>query len=189
MLKFNVRAIHLLNTISMERIWEEIKKSYNQSKNFNQYLNYLSDFGLLKYIFPGVKINTKPVESKNFVILIANLFLGNSTDKLEVKLVQDFRIEGDVAKKIVFLLDFSNFNQPIEVFDLYKKKVASGVKDSTLLEWLKVTSNNSNILTRFIDYVPSISSKELIDQGYKGKDLGIKIKELEAESFNKGQFQ
>ena len=67
--------------------------------------------------------------------------------------------------------------------------MASGSKDSTLLEWLKVTSNNNNTLTRFIDYRPSVSSEELMSQGYKGKDLGIKIKELEAESFKKGQFQ
>ena len=178
-----------MKRISQERVWEEMKKAWDQAKDYNNYLSFFTKFHMWDQVFPGVQINTKLISSKDLVVVFSNLFLGNDTSKLETKLVQDFRIEGDVAKKIVFLLDFSNFNQPIEVFDLYKKKVASGVKDSTLLEWLKVTSNNSNILTRFIDYVPSISSKELIDQGYKGKDLGIKIKELEAESFNKGQFQ
>ena len=184
-----LRGIGTKDDVSQERVWEEMKKAWGQAKDYNNYLSFFTKFHMWDQVFPGVQINTKLISSKDLVVVFSNLFLGNDTSKLETKLVQDFRIEGDVAKKIVFLLDFSNFNQPIEVFDLYKKKVASGVKDSTLLEWLKVTSNNSNILTRFIDYVPSISSKELIDQGYKGKDLGIKIKELEAESFNKGQFQ
>ena len=177
-----MRNAHLLNTISMERIWEEIKKSYNQSKNFNQYLNYLSDFGLLKYIFPGVQINTKVVESKNFVILIANLFLGNSTDKLEVKLVQDFKIDGETAKKVVFLLELLNLT-PEVVLDTYRKKTSCSIDDSTILEWLGVTGNEKPQLIKFVDYKPTVSSQELMEQGYKGKDLGLEIKRLEIEKF------
>ena len=177
-----MRNAHLLNTISMERIWEEIKKSYNQSKNFNQYLNYLSDFGLLKYIFPGVKINTKVVESKNFVILIANLFLGNSTDKLEVKLVQDFKIDGETAKKVVFLLELLNLT-PEVVLDTYRKKTSCSIDDSTILEWLGVTGNEASQLIKFVDYKPTVSSQELMDRGLKGKELGLEIKRLEIEKF------
>lgn len=177
-----MRNAHLLNSISMERIWEEIKKSYNQSKNFNQYLNYLSDFGLLKYIFPGVKINTKQVDSKNFIILIANLFLGNSTDKLEVKLVQDFKIDSDTAKKVVFLLELLNLT-PEVVLDTYRKKVSCSIDDVTILEWLEVTGNESNTLIKFLEYKPTVSSQELMEQGYKGKELGLEIKRLEIEKF------
>jgi hypothetical protein len=177
-----MRNAHLLERISMERIWEEIKKSYNQSKNFNQYLSYLSDFGLLKYIFPGVQINTKLVESKDLVIVFANLFLGNDTSKLETKLVQDFKIEGDVAKKIVFLLDFIKMT-PEYVLDFFRKKVSSGISDSTILEWLSITGNETPMLIKFIDYKPTVSSQELMDKGFKGRDLGIKIKELEIEKF------
>ena len=179
-----MRNAHLLERISMERIWEEIKKSYNQSKNFNQYLSYLSDFGLLKYIFPGVQINTKLVESKDLVIVFANLFLGNDTSKLETKLVQDFKIEGDVAKKIVFLLDFIKMT-PEYVLDFFRKKVSSGISDSTILEWLSITGNETPILIKFIDYKPTVSSQELMEQGFKGKELGIEIKRLEIEKFKK----
>jgi len=182
-----MRNAHLLNTISMERIWEEIKKSYNQSKNFNQYLNYLSDFGLLKYIFPGVKINTEGVETKNFIIHIANLFLGNPTDKLDVKLVQDFKIDGETAKKVQFLLELLDFN-PENVLDTYKKRVSSSVDDSTILEWLRVTGNEKNELIKFVDYKPSVSSKELIDKGITGKELGLEIKRLEVEKFKQMLF-
>jgi tRNA nucleotidyltransferase/poly(A) polymerase len=177
-----MRNAHLLERISMERIWEEIKKSYNQSKNFNQYLSYLSDFGLLKYIFPGVKINTDLVDSKDFVVIFTNLFKLEDTKVLESKLVQDFKIETEVAKKIIFLLEFIKM-KPEDVFDLYKKKVSSGISDSTILEWLGVTENESNTLIKFIDYKPTISAQKLMDRGIKGKELGLEIKRLEVEKF------
>jgi hypothetical protein len=150
---------------------------------FNRFLNFFTKFDMWDQVFPGADINTELVDSKDFIIVLANLFKKEKTTGLEKKLVQNFKIDIDKAKKIVFLLDFSNFNQPIEVFDLYKKKVASGAKDSTLLEWLKVTGSENNMLIKFIDYKPTISSELLMDQGFKGKDLGIKIKELESESF------
>jgi hypothetical protein len=53
-------------------------------------------------IFPGSKINTNFVDSKDFVVVIANLFKNESTDRLEDKLVQSYKIESDTAKKVVF---------------------------------------------------------------------------------------
>jgi tRNA nucleotidyltransferase/poly(A) polymerase len=173
---------YLLETLSRERIWDEIKKSFSQSKDFNEYLKYILDFKLSQYIFPGVKINTKQVLSKNFIILIANLFLDNSTDKLEVKLVQDFKIDGETAKKVVFLLELLNLT-PEVVLDTYRKKTSCSIDDSTILEWLEVTGNESNTLIKFLEYRPTVSSQDLMDQGFKGRDLGIKIKELEIEKF------
>ena len=133
-------------------------------------------------VFPGVQINTKLISSKDIVVVFANLFLGNDTSKLETKLVQEFKIEGDVAKKIVFLLDFIKMSVD-DVFDVYKKKVASGISDSTILEWLKVTGNETPMLIKFVDYKLTVSSHELIDQGFKGKELGLEIKRLEIEKF------
>jgi len=150
---------------------------------FNRFLNFFTKFDMWDQVFPGVDINTNLVDSKDFIVVLANLFKKVKTAGLEKTLVQNFKIDLDKAKKIVFLLDFSNFNQPIEVFDLFKRKVASGITDSTLLEWLKVTANQNNMLVIFIDYKPTVSSQELMDQGIKGKELGIKIKELEAISF------
>ena len=159
-----------------------MKKAFGQAKDYNYYLSFFTKFNMWDQVFPGVEINTKLVESKDLVIVFANLFLGNDTSKLETKLVQDFKIEGDVAKKIIFLLEFSKM-KPEDVFDLYKKKVASGISDSTILEWLGVTGNESNTLIKFIDYKPTVSAQELMDRGIKGKELGLEIKRLEVEKF------
>ena len=178
-----LRGVGPKDDVSQERIFEELQKAWKQAKDYNFYLNLITKFDMWDQVFPGVDINTNLVDSKDFIVVLANLFKKEKTAGLEKTLVQNFKIDLDKAKKIVFLLDFSNFNQPIEVFDLYKKKIASGVKDSTLLEWLKVTGNNSNILTRFIDYKPSVSSKPLIDKGFEGRSLGLEIKRQEIEIF------
>ena len=171
-----------MKRISQERVWEEMKKAWGQAKDYNYYLSFFTKFNMWDQVFPGVEINTKLVESKDLIIVFANLFLGNDTSKLETKLVQDFKIEGDVAKKIVFLLDFIKM-KPEDVLDVFKKKVASGISDSTILEWLKVTGNESNTLIKFIDYKPTVSAQKLMDRGIKGKELGLEIKRLEVEKF------
>jgi tRNA nucleotidyltransferase/poly(A) polymerase len=168
--------------VSQERVCEEMKKAWGQAKDYNYYLSFFTKFNMWDQVFPGVEINTKLVESKDLIIVFANLFLGNDTSKLETKLVQDFKIEGDVAKKIVFLLDFIKM-KPEDVFDVFKKKVTSGISDSTILEWLGVTGNENPMLIKFIGYKPTVSSKELMDQGFKGKELGLEIKRLEIEKF------
>ena len=177
-----LRGIGPKDDVSQERIWEEMLKAKKQAKDYNYYLSLFTKYNMWGEVFPGVKINTKVVESKNFVILIANLFLGNSTDKLEVKLVQDFKIDGETAKKVVFLLELLNL-KPEVVLDTYRKKTSCSIDDSTILEWLGVTGNEKPQLIKFIDYKPTVSSQELMEQGYKGKDLGLEIKRLEIEKF------
>ena len=171
-----------MKRISQERVWEEMKKAWGQAKDYNNYLSFFTKFDMWDQVFPGVQINTKLISSKDLVVVFANLFLGNDTDKLETKLVQEFKIEGDVAKKIVFLLDFIKMTTE-DVLDFFRKKVSSGISDSTILEWLSITGNETPMLIKFIDYKPTVSSQELMDQGFKGKELGLEIKRLEIEKF------
>lgn len=171
-----------MKRISQERIWEEMLKAKKQAKDYNYYLSLFTKYNMWGEVFPGVKINTKQVESKNFIILIANLFLGNSTDKLEVKLVQDFKIDSDTAKKVVFLLELLNLTPEI-LLDTYRKKTSCSIDDVTILEWLKITGNETSMLIKFVDYKPTVSSQELMERGLRGKDLGLEIKRLEIEKF------
>lgn len=173
-----------LSIITKERIWEEFKKAFNQSKDFNHYLNIIDDLDLWSEIFPESDINTNTVDTKNFLIIIANLFKNSDVNGLERKMIQDYKIERETAKKVVFLISFLNF-KPDHVFDFYKKKQQSGIKDSTILEWLEVNNINDKWMIKFIDYKPSVSAEELMSQGFKGRELGIKIKEIEVENFKK----
>lgn len=176
--------------VSQERVWEEITKAWKQAKDFNHYLQFFTKYDMWNEIFPVSKINTDLVESKDFVVVMSSLFRKEELGALRIgynlenRLVQDYKIEGDLAKKIVFLISFLNFT-PEDVFDFYKKKQQSGIKDSTILEWLEVNNIDDKWMIKFIDYKPSVSSQDLMDKGFKGAELGREIKRMEIENFKK----
>ena len=171
-----------MKRISQERVWEEMKKAWKQAKDYNYYLAFFTKFDMWSQVFPGVEINTNQVDSKDFVVVFTNLFKNVNIEGLETKMVQQFRIEQENAKKIVFLLELSKMNVE-DVFDIFKKRQQCAITDSTILEWLRVSNIQSDMLLKFIEYRPTISSQELMAQGIKGKDLGIEIKRLETEKF------
>jgi CRISPR/Cas system type I-B associated protein Csh2 (Cas7 group RAMP superfamily) len=140
-------------------------------------------------VFPGSKINTDLIESKDFVVVMSNLFKNESTKGLEDRLVQEYKIpnspeSGKIATQMVFLINLLVLTID-EVPEMYKKKVQCSIKDTTILEWLDVNSINDPVKIKFTEFRPSVSSKELMDRGITGRELGLKIKELEIENFKK----
>ena len=171
-----------MKRISQERVWEEMKKSFKQAKDYRYYLNFFTKFQMWDEVFPGVNINTNLVDSKDFVVVIANLFKNESTLGLTDKLAQEYKIELELATKVTLLISLLNFKVE-DVFDIYKKRQQCAITDDTILEWLKVQTIDTNELIKFVEYKPSVSAQELMSQGFKGKDLGDEIKRLEIEKF------
>ena len=173
-----------MKRISQERIWEEIKKAWKQAKDFNFYLNFFTKFDMWDQVFPGTNINTDLIKSTDFVVVIANLFKNEPLNRLETKLVQDFKIESDTAKKVIFLLSFNTLT-PETAFEMFKKKEQCFITDATILEWIKVSSINDPVKIKFLEYKPSTSAEELMAKGITGRELGLEIKRLEVENFKK----
>ena len=171
-----------MKRISQERVWEEMKKAFKQAKDYNYYLSFFTKFHMWDEVFPGVNINTKLVDSKDFIVVIANLFKNESTLGLTDKLAQEYKIELETATKVTFLLSLLSFKVE-DVFDIYKKRQQCAITDATILEWLKVQGIDTDTLVKFVEYKPSVSAQELMSQGFKGKDLGDEIKRLEIEKF------
>jgi tRNA nucleotidyltransferase/poly(A) polymerase len=171
-----------MKRISQERVWEEMKKAWKQARDYKYYLNFFTKFDMWDEVFPGSDINTDLVDSKDFVVVIANLFKRESLSGLERKLIQEYKIEHETATKVVFLVSLLSFKVE-DVFDIYKKRQQCAISDETILEWLKVEGINDDTLIKFVEYRPSVSSQELMEQGFKGRDLGIEIKRLEIEKF------
>lgn len=171
-----------MKRISQERVWEEMKKAWKQARDYKYYLNFFTKFDMWNEVFPGANINTNLVDSKDFIVVIANLFKNESTLGLADKLAQEYKIELETATKVTFLLSLLSFKVE-DVFDIYKKRQQCAITDQTILEWLKVQSIDNDTLIKFVEYRPSVSAQELMSQGFKGKELGIEIKRLEIEKF------
>jgi tRNA nucleotidyltransferase/poly(A) polymerase len=177
-----LKGIGAKDDVSQERIWEEMRKAWKQAKDYRNYLAFFSKFDMWNQVFPGIEVCELFVDTKDFVVEIASLFRNETTEGLEKKMVQDFRIEQDVAKKVVFLIDLTNMTVE-SAYDMSKRRQQCAISDETMLEWLKVNDSQFPVPLKFIEYKPTVSSQELMAKGFKGKELGIEIKRLETEKF------
>ena len=173
-----------MKRISQERVWEEIKKAFKQAKSFKHYLEFFNEFDMWEEVFPGSKINTNIEECEEFTSYVANLFKLENTSRLEQKMILEYKIESDIATKVVFLIDLLQLTVET-TFDLYKKKIRCHVTNHQIIDWLDTNGIHKSIFIRFIDYVPTVSAEELMSQGFKGRELGDEIKKREIENFKK----
>lgn len=176
-----LRGVGPADDVSQERVWEEMVKAWKQAKDYAQYLEFFFDFDMWGQVFPGVKVS-RPVESEDFAVVVASLLRDNPSAYLEKKLVQDFRVDTSLAKKVEFLVSLRDFSAEA-VTDYWRKRQSSGISDETMLEWLTKTASQRQDLLRFVDWRPSVKSEELIAKGFKGKALGEEIRRLEVENF------
>lgn len=174
---------HKLSIISRERIYDEIKKAYKQSINFKDYLELITELKLWKDIFKDVMINPNIVETNSLVTYLTNLFRFEDISTLYVKL-RNFTIDKDITNKIIFLLSLNIINVCC-IYDIYKKKIQYKIDNSLLIEWFRITNNDSINAKKFIKYEPTTITKDLMEHGYSGKELGFRICELESEKFTK----
>jgi len=176
----------LLSIITKERIWDEIKKAYKQSKNFSDYLELICAYGIDTIIFPGLHVSSAhPNETMSLELHFAYLFQENSTVGLLDKMKFEFKMEHNFARTVVLLIDLINLKEET-VTELHKKKVICGVSDKDIQQWYKLTLvDKSKIHQAFLKYVPTVKAEELMLQGFKNRALGAEIKRLELENFNK----
>jgi tRNA nucleotidyltransferase/poly(A) polymerase len=182
-----LKGIGPKDDVSQERIFEEFKKAWKQAIDFNDYLNFFTEFDMWEQVFPGSKINTDLIESKDFVVVMANLFKNESTNGLQERLVEEYKIpnspeSGKIATQMIFLINLLGLTID-EVPEMYKKKVQCSIKDTTILEWLDVNSINDPVKIKFVEFRPTILSLDLIRKGFSGRELGMEIKKLEIEKF------
>lgn len=173
-----------LSEISRERIFEEINKAYKQSIDFSKYLELFTKLGLWEEIFPGFKLNKKIEHTKFLETYIANIFKHENTNGLLTKLVQDFKMDISTTRVAIFLIELLEINTD-NMFDFYKKKISTNTPNDTILEWFRLNRLKGSIYTYFLKYMPSVSAKDLMDNGFKGAELGREIKRLETEKIKK----
>jgi tRNA nucleotidyltransferase/poly(A) polymerase len=177
-----LRGIGPKDDVSQERIFEEFRKAFKQSKDYAEYLNFYTEYNMWGEVFPGVKINTQIEKSNYLEIYFANLLKLEETSKLMDIMVQNFKMDIDFSRKVIFLIDLLDL-KPENVMELYKKKVVSRVTNEMINEWLDLNEIDDPMFDKFLDYAPSVSSEELMAKGFKGKALGDEIKRLEIQKF------
>ena len=173
-----------IDGISKERVIAEMNKAYKNSISFVHYLRLISEFNLWKQIFKGFEVNSEDiVEQPCLELYLANLLRYNDPIKL-IKLKTAFKFSSSITETIVFLIKLQDF-KPKNILEIYKEMKRIRIDKSLIKNWLKIlkTEFSKKCCITLLNYEPTVTSKELIDEGFTGRELGLEMKKREASKF------
>ena len=170
-----------ISGVSAERIRDEFIKGVTKAKNVPNYFKMLKSLGMFRQIFPGLSIQS-PLKTNDYKLQIANILKSNGGDKVRNKL-KSMKYTNDEVNDIWLLLYMSRPAEVIKDLPTFKKlQNNSKLTLSQVKEWAKITSNYVNQLW---NWKLSITAKDAMDKGMKGKDIGDYIKNKEEQLFLK----
>ena len=171
-----------ISGVSAERIRDEFIKGVTKAKNVPNYLKMLRTLGMFKQIFPGLSVSPSSKKTNNYKLQMADMLWTNGADKVKGKL-NSLKYTNQEVNDIWFLMVLRLPGWPIDNLPMIKN-LQKNVKLSTadIKQWAKM-NNNKNII-KIWNHKLSVTAKDAIDKGLKGKDIGDYIKNKEAELFS-----
>ena len=170
-----------LEGISKERIFQdEILKAHKQcGKNFDVYINTLSEFDMWKHIFVGFKttnIKIDKTDSYDIVLILSQILKDNDShvfvsvnNKMKTLKIEDYityeqKIANNYSYKIGFLIRFIKDFNIEDVSGWYKQFIRSGLTKKELSDWLHLNKIGDSLYTCFLAYEPFYTAIEVMDE-------------------------
>lgn len=173
-----------LQGVSPERIRDEFLKSVKSAKSVPALMRLYDGFDLWDQVFPGLKINSWYQETKNVPVLLALLLRENNPKSLGKKL-NSLKYSVVETRQIVFLTMLQSLT-PENAYQLKKLWKATRLADADIEEFAKLGKKpHMQLVKAFNKYSPSIDGKDLLAQGFKGRELGQELERRETELFKK----
>ena len=91
------------------------------------------------------------------------------------------KYQNQEINSIVFLLKLHNF-VPNDIYYIKTEQKKIKLTNKQVSEWSKITGMGNNMM-KIWKYKLSVKSKDVMKLGFKGKDIGDKMKELETQKF------
>ena len=174
----------VFHNISVERIRDEFMKILTSSNDVGESINMLQSYNMLSQVFPNLEIETNSWSEKYPLVTVALMLKSNPIDKLERELNKLSWTSDEIAK-ICFLIRLLTLSED-NVYELRKKMDVIKFRDETeIMDFANLSGADQDLISAFLEYRPSISSKDLMDQGFKGPELGREIKKREGLEFKK----
>jgi len=168
-----------ISGVSAERIRDEFIKGITKSKNVPNYFKMLKTLGMFRQIFPGLTIQN-PLKTNDYKLQIAHILRSNNADKVKSKL-NSLKYTNTESNDIWLLLYMTQPAQVIKDLPSFKKlQDNSKLTTSQVKEW---SNANNKYIMRLWNWKLSVSPKDAIAQGLKGKDIGDYVRDKEEELF------
>lgn len=186
-----------ISSVSYERIWDELVKSFSTAKNINKYIDFITEYKLINQFLFKFNLNKNIFYTNNIILYLSSiLYNTNLTINITNDLVKFSKIPYDIASKVNFLISFVNMFKPSNVFNFYKQKNQFKVSDDLLIDFCRFL-NKTEYVYKFVEYKPSydivkIASDNniILDANNKprnaedGRKLGQLINKFEEGKFN-----
>ena len=170
-----------ISGVSAERIRDEFIKGVTKAKNVPNYFKMLKTLGMFKQIFPGLYVLHRKVDTNDYKLQIAYMLQTNGVDKVKSKL-NSLKYTNQEVKDISLLIQLSRPAEVIKDLPSYKKlQDNSKLTTSQIKQWVSINSNK--YIMKLWNWKLSVTAKDAIDKGLKGKDIGNYIKDKEERLF------
>ena len=170
-----------ISGVSAERIRDEFIKGVTKAKNVPNYFKMLRTLGMFKQIFPGLSVLHRKVDTNDYKLQIAYMLQTNNVDKVKSKL-NSLKYTNQEVKDISLLIQLSRPAEVIKDLPSYKKlQDNSKLTTSQIKQWVNINSNK--YIMKLWNWKLSITAKDAIAKGLKGKDIGNYIKDEEEKLF------
>lgn len=176
-----------LEKISGERIRDEFLKGIKSAKSVKYFLEMLQKYNLFQWIFGPLLVKEKGmqsldlIEERNIPVLLAYLLSDNNVDVLKKEL-NNLKYSTDEVAQISFLIGFKNLTAE-NAFKIKKAQANSKLSDGQIRRFAQWMRMDMKLVDAFLQFKPSITGKELMDQGFTGKALGDEMEKRETQNF------
>jgi tRNA nucleotidyltransferase/poly(A) polymerase len=171
-----------ISKVSKERIRDEFIKGIKKSKSVPNYLKMITKLGMFKQIFPGLKINTKFINTNDYIVQLANLLRRNHSSTVSMRLKQS-KYTSQEVKDITQLLVMSELSDKALAQHIYQIKVEqqrTKLKPQQVKQWASIAGRK---VLKVWNFKLSVSAQDAMKQGLRGKAIGDYIKQKESELF------
>jgi len=169
-----------ISGVSSERIRDEFIKGIQKAKSVTNYLKLASDLGLLKQILKGFNVDVGFKNITDYIVQIAYLLRKNNPDRVGSQL-KSLKYQNQEAYDIWFLLKLIKFNSK-DIYTYKNDQKKSKLSSSQLKQWGSLIGQGS-MITKMDRFKLSVKGNDVAKLGFKGKDIGDKIKDLEYQKF------
>lgn len=178
-------SIHLLSTISGERIRDEFIKGIKSAKSVKHFLSLIDKYSLFDWVFKGLNVNKQFIESKDPLLVIATLLKNNDVAVI-VKQLNNLKYTVNEIKGITFLLKMLHLSTDTAV-QLKRMQKNAGISDDQIRKFGVQEGLNTKLLNAFINFKLTVSGDELMNtmKLKSGKEVGDAIAKAEYDNFKK----
>lgn len=179
-------TVHLLGSISAERIKDEFIKGIKSAKNVSFFLSLIDRYNLFDWVFPKLNINKEFTKlTDDYIVTISTLLKSNDPKNIGNKL-NELRYTIEEIRNIQFLISFLNISVDTAV-PLKKMQKNITLSDEQIKKFGLINKLDKKLVDAFLEFQLSVNSQDVMDEFNlkPSQELGNKINSLETDNFKK----